>query len=154
MPRLAQAARDGRGAALVELAVALPVLVVLLFGVIDFARVFYVAAELTNAARAGAQYGALNTTNASDTGTMQTRALAASPQIAGYTVSTPTRSCGCMTQSGTFTSQACTTSCPNSADHLVVYVTVTASMTFNTVTRLPGLPQTLPLTRSATVRAQ
>lgn len=147
-------ARDARGAALVELAVSLPALLLLLFGVMDFARVFYTATELTNAARAGVQYGALSSINSSDSTTMQARAQAASPQISGYTVSTPVRSCGCMTQGGAFTTQTCTTSCATSTDHLVVYVTVTASKTFNTITRLPGLPQTIALTRSATMRAQ
>src|SRR5260221_3845737 len=43
-----------RGSALVELAIALPLLVAVLVGTTDFARVFYLATELTNAARAGA----------------------------------------------------------------------------------------------------
>ena len=45
------------GAAIIELAVSLLMLVLLLLGTVDFARVFYADIELTNAARAGAQYG-------------------------------------------------------------------------------------------------
>ena len=51
---------SARGASIVELAVALPVIVLLVIGAADFARVFYMAIELQNAARAGAQYGAAN----------------------------------------------------------------------------------------------
>lgn len=145
---------DSRGAALVELAVTLPVLVLLTFGVMDFARVFYTATELTNAVRAGAQYGAVDVVNSSDTATMQTRAQNASPQISPYTVATPIRSCGCMSNTGSFTAQTCTSSCSSPSDHLVVYVTVTASKTFRTVTRFPGVPKSVPLTRSASIRAQ
>lgn len=47
--------RSERGAALVELAVALPLLLVIMVGTIDFGRAFRTAMIVTNAARAGAQ---------------------------------------------------------------------------------------------------
>lgn len=137
-----------------ELAISLPVLVLMLFGAADFARVFFTSTELVNAARAGAQYGALTTINSSATSTMQSRASAASPQISPYTVATPTRTCGCMSQTGTFTAQSCTASCASSSDHVAVYVTVTASKTFSPLVRFPGLPASVALSRSVTLRAQ
>lgn len=143
-----------RGAALVELAVSMVLMLVMVFGAADFARVYYTAIELTNAARAGAQYGALNTINSSDTATMQSRALAASPEITGYTVGTPTRTCWCANDTGSVhTSQSCTASC-SSGQHLVVLVTVSASKTFTTLTQGFGIPRTVTMSRAVTMRAQ
>jgi Flp pilus assembly protein TadG len=50
------ARRARRGAAVVELAVLLPLLVFLFLITVDFARVFYFSLTLTNCARAGALY--------------------------------------------------------------------------------------------------
>ncbi|MER3419286.1 MAG: pilus assembly protein TadE [Chloroflexota bacterium] len=59
-----QAARDlgGRehGVALVELAMVLPLLLVLVFGIIDFGRAFQTWITLTNAAREGARLGTVS----------------------------------------------------------------------------------------------
>jgi hypothetical protein len=52
--------RQDGGNAAVELALILPILIVLLAGLIDFGRAYFTAMELENAARAGAQYGLLN----------------------------------------------------------------------------------------------
>lgn len=47
--------KDHRGAAAVEFAIVLPVLLVLLLGIIDFGYAFYVQGALSNAAREGAR---------------------------------------------------------------------------------------------------
>ena len=57
-----------------ELAVTLPLLVLVMVGAIDFARVFYMGMELTNAARAGAQYGAYNPAQSGNIAGMQAAA--------------------------------------------------------------------------------
>lgn len=49
-----------RGQALVELAMLLPILLIILLGIIDFGRVFYAYVTITNAAREGARYGSLH----------------------------------------------------------------------------------------------
>jgi len=49
-----------RGAALMEFGLVLPILVVVVFGVIDFARFAHSYIAITNAARAGADFGSLN----------------------------------------------------------------------------------------------
>jgi hypothetical protein len=51
-------ARKRKGSALLELAVAIPVLLLFTIGVIDYARVYYASITVANAAMAGAQYGA------------------------------------------------------------------------------------------------
>lgn len=53
-------ARDQRGAAAAELALFLPLLVLVLLGAIDFGRFAYAAITVSNAARAGAAYCAYN----------------------------------------------------------------------------------------------
>jgi Flp pilus assembly protein TadG len=55
-----------RGAAAVEAAVVLPVLMIFIAGIIDIGRLPKYADTLTNAARIGAQYGCANTSAAAD----------------------------------------------------------------------------------------
>jgi Flp pilus assembly protein TadG len=143
--------RDRRGSALVELAIALPVMLLVFFGTVDFARVMYLGIELTNAARAGAQYGAHNLTTIADTPGIEATAAAASPNIGTFTTSVSGPDCFCASNSATFTSTACTATC-SAGLHQVVTVTVTTSKTFTRLTMFPGIPSTISLTRNATMR--
>src|SRR5262245_28119887 len=88
--------RSQAGAALVELAISLPVLILLVVGAGDFARVMYLTIEMTNAARAGAQYGAETLARSKDFTRMQTTAVGAAPNISGMTA-VGTRACQCAT---------------------------------------------------------
>lgn len=51
--------RDERGAALVEFAFVLPILVLFVFGIVEFGRAYSARIELTSAVREGARAGAL-----------------------------------------------------------------------------------------------
>jgi Flp pilus assembly protein TadG len=134
------------GSALVEFAMVLPLLCLILLGAIDFGRVSYAAMALTNAARAGAQYGALSTGKSSDTSGMQTYALASlSLDLTGATASAAQR-CEC---DGTLIT--CTATC---AGKRRIYVTVTTRANFFTITQFPGFPHSLSLVRAAELRAQ
>jgi Flp pilus assembly protein TadG len=55
--------RETEGAALIEFAVALPLLIVLVVGIFDFGGAFNLKQELSNAAREGARFGATQPTN-------------------------------------------------------------------------------------------
>lgn len=55
--------QSAEGAALIEFAVALPLLVVLIVGIFDFGGAFNLKQELNNAAREGANFGAGEPTN-------------------------------------------------------------------------------------------
>lgn len=149
---LPRVARSEAGSALVELAVALPLLVAVLAGTIDFSRVFYASIALTNAARAGAQYGAFSTAQSGNFGTMQTTATNSIVPNTGVTA-VASRTCYCATNAGVFgASVACTTTC-SGGTHLVVTVTVVTSKTFTTImSAVPGVPNSVSLTRSATLR--
>ncbi len=150
------------GGALVELALVLPVLVLVFVGTVDFGRVFYTSQSLTNAARAGVQYGASSPARSGDNAGMQARAVAAT-NLSGVTAGS-TRLCQCASNAGVFSPTAptpniCTapvgTSCPGGG-HLVVTVTVTTTRTFTTVMAggLPNFMQSMTITRNATQRAQ
>ncbi len=51
--------RSQRGQAVVEFALILPILLLLVFGIIEFGRIFYSYLEVTQAAREGARLGAV-----------------------------------------------------------------------------------------------
>ena len=149
------------GGALVELALVMPVLVLIFVATIDFGRVFYLSQSLTDAARAGAQYGAHSPAQSGDIAGMQTTAQNATG-VSGI-AAVAERLCQCASDTGTFTATTPTandcssppaTSCPGG--HLIVTVKVTTSKTFTTFMTggLPGSLQSLDLTRSATMRAQ
>ena len=80
-PTRGRTARD-RGSVAVEFALVLPVLLLILFGVIDFGRALNAQIELTGAARDGARLAALGYSNAA----VQARVVAAAPTLSGVTV--------------------------------------------------------------------
>jgi Flp pilus assembly protein TadG len=61
--RLARNARQDRGAAAVEFALLLPLLLLIVFGIIDFGRALNAQITLTQAAREGARMAALGESN-------------------------------------------------------------------------------------------
>lgn len=61
-PRIRRTARGQQGAAAVEMAIVLPLLLLLLFGLVDFGRMIQQQIQLTQAVREGARLGALNGT--------------------------------------------------------------------------------------------
>lgn len=63
MARLAHLLKDNRGQTLVELALLLPILVLLVFGILEFGRVFNETLVVTAAAREGARVAAVNSDN-------------------------------------------------------------------------------------------
>jgi Flp pilus assembly pilin Flp len=51
--------KNEEGAAVVEFALVMPILVLLVFGIIDFGRAFYTVNNIISAVREGARYGAI-----------------------------------------------------------------------------------------------
>src|SRR4029453_9912585 len=131
-----------RGSALVEAACVLPLLALVLLGTIDFGRLFYHAMAVTQAARAGAQYGSAVNPYRPSTGPylVETSALAAGSDISGLTVAGDA-ACFCYSpSSGAETAISCGggTFC-SSTDQSRVYVTVTATAMFTTVVNYHGI---------------
>ncbi len=85
--------KEKRGQALVELALVLPLLILLIIGMMEFGRVFHSYLLITNAAREGARLGVIEPTNTGAiTGTVTTQlaaALAAGPADYSVTVTYP-----------------------------------------------------------------
>jgi Flp pilus assembly protein TadG len=144
--------KSQRGSALVELTVTLPVLLLIVLGTADFGRVFYRSIEVTNAARAAAQYGARD---GSDAAGMRTAAVIAAPNI-NLTTGDVDASIAyqCANSSGTTFTTASGPSDPCAGKHLIKTATVTVTSAFNPFTRFPGIPRALTLTRTASLRAQ
>jgi len=87
-----------RGAAAVEMAIVMPLLVAMIIGIIDFSRIFNAELQLSQAAREGARMASLiPTPGATDTTAIQSRAVLAAPNpafgaplpLGGVTIPTP-----------------------------------------------------------------
>lgn len=70
-----------RGAAAVELAMVLPVMLLVVAGIVDFGRVFFTEIQLTNAAREGARASIVSGTTA---GAAETRMTSAAVGVSGF----------------------------------------------------------------------
>ncbi len=132
------------GQALVELALSMPLLVLLLLGAAELARVAYAAIEVSNAAKAGVQYGGQNATTASDTGGIQNAATNDAPDV---TLDPTTVSISCICSDGS--ASACLrTDCPTS--HILETLSVKTQATFDPLIYLPGLPRSFTIHGQAT----
>ena len=127
---------DQAGQSLVEAALSISLLMGVVVGAAEMARVAYAAIEVANAAHAGAQYGAQSGYTASDTTGIAT---AASREAANLTTLTTTSSYSCACSDGS-ASTCANTDCASS--HLEQTLTVNTQATINPVIHLPGLPTT------------
>ena len=120
-------ARRDDAQSLVELALLMPLFILLLLGSAAFAQFAWAAVLTSNAARAGASFGAVNPNNAANSDGIKAAAAADSVNLTGLTT-TPTTSCAC--SDGT-TIQDCKNSlslCP-SPKTIINYVTVNTTST-------------------------
>jgi Flp pilus assembly protein TadG len=128
-----------RGAAAVEMALVMPILVLFIGGIIDFGRAFMSQVILTNAAREGTRWALYTDNAASVRSTVVNRTVAAadvdpsSPAAADFTITIVTTT----TSGATSTDVGCT---PVNADR--VKVTVTRDFDWLLLGALP-LPNTL-----------
>ena len=142
--------RSERGAAIIEMAVLSPLLLVLVFGVGDFGRVMYHAITLTNAARAGAAYGSQSNGHSTDSAGITLAAQEEAQNLGTITVTTQ-QICECT--GGTVT--ACSTASCSGYGAPMSFVEVTTSDTFVPLTgSFPGIPASTLITRVAKVRVQ
>jgi len=135
------------GQSLAELALMLPIVLVSLMGIIEISRVSYFSIEVCNAARAGVQYGAQNSTTAGDTTGMVTAAKNDAVNVTGLSASA-SHSCKCSDGSST----TCLSNTCSAGTRLLEYVNVTTSVTINSLFKYPGIPQSYALNGAATER--
>jgi Flp pilus assembly protein TadG len=150
------------GQSLIELAFALPVLLLLAVGVIELGRYAYIAVLVGNAARAGAGYGAQSLPQSVDTAGITAAVLndfrdnAKDSANLSLSSTASSVSCGC-DSGGTTTTAGCTTLVNPSAGtcasgHWVVIVSVTATGTFGALFNYPGIPASITVSRTSKMR--
>lgn len=125
-----------RGQSIVEVALALPMLLVMLIGTFDGVRALLAAVVLQSAVLAGAQYGALSPANAADTAGIEeaTRDEVVLPQAS---LTNPTVTAATATDG-----------------QGELRITVTATFTQTVLLPYPGLPDRFTITRSATLQVR
>jgi Flp pilus assembly protein TadG len=163
--------RANSGAALVELALTAPLLVLVIVGSAELGRIAYMAIEVESAARAGASYGAENLGNAfGPASAIQQAALNDAPSVPNMNASATT-ACVCETlntstntpsfnpstgttscTSGIIVGTACDSVSSTSTQSVVDYVVVTTTANVATLLHYPGIPNTFTLTGSSEMR--
>jgi Flp pilus assembly protein TadG len=144
--RLKRAVLDAEGASFVELALVLPLFLLMLIPVVDIGRGFYAAIEVASSAHAGAMYGL---ENPSDTSGMIQAAKAGASNLSNVSA---TATYGCECSDGTSPVASCT-STPSCTYNYVTYVDVTVTSPYKTVFGYPGLPSSMNITREFRLRA-
>jgi Flp pilus assembly protein TadG len=137
-----------RGQSAAELALVVPMLIVLMLAVADMARVFYLWIEVNSAARAGAQYGSQSVATAANSAGMEAAAKTDAANVSGLSVTASQCTCGSSPTVSACTSSYCTDS--PSAN----YVTVNTQASFHTVVTYPGIPSSITVTGSAIMQVQ
>jgi Flp pilus assembly protein TadG len=151
--------RESSGQAFVELALILPVLVLMLVGAVEVGRLAYASVEVSNAARAGVAYGAQNSSTAADPANIRLAARQDAPDLTILTATT-SLACSCESSAGVITALgSCAsnitnlTTCP-SPSHIIQYVQVQTSAVVPTLFHFPGIPSTVTLGGYAIMRVQ
>ena len=139
--------RRNLGAVTVEMAVLLPVSVLLLLGAVDFGRIYYEGITVASAARAGTSYGSLRQDLSTDTVRIKQLGEEDSTDLSEVDVVVE-RFCECAGGSEV----GCGTTCADGAPR--IYLKVTAQKTFHTLFPYPGIPSEVTIQRIAYMRAR
>lgn len=139
--------KSAHGAAAVELAIVLPVLLLLVIGVVDYGRVYYQSVIVSNAARAGAEWGAQGPSTSGDTVDMRKFANLDGAEAAPFQINAR-RYCRCYDVADLSCGACGDASAPS------VFIEVTATDTLTTFIPYPGLPRKVVIRRMATFRSQ
>ena len=137
------------GGAAVELAVVFPVILLLIIAIVDYGRLFYTAVTVSNAARAGAEYGQQDFSTETDTATMRVVTQADGAEAGALTIQKRWY-CEC----GAGVANNTCAVCPGGGYAPQVYVEVIATKDITTLLNYPGLPSSFTVTRKATFRSQ
>jgi hypothetical protein len=148
-PLVKKLRRSEVGTAIIELAIAIPVLILLALGVADFGRMFFTGITVANAARAAAEYGASSIDNSKDTAKINQAGRDEGGDVSGILV-TSSRFCRCTDGSV----PSCDTGSCAGSYPMEVFVKAYAHKTVNLMLRYPGLPASMTFRDSATFRAQ
>lgn len=142
-PHLHSGAEEGSST--IELALILPLLVLLFMGAIDLGTLYYKEIEVSSAAEAGALYGLKYPT---DVNGMRAAAVLDAPNVSGLTA---VASYGCECSDGSSPVASCT-AVPTCSSNFVNYVSVTTSVQSNLLFAGAGMPGTITLSGSSRMR--
>lgn len=140
---------EARGAAIVEFALAVPLLLLLTMGAIDFGRAFYQSVTISHAAETGAFYGAQNNITSGHDTQMTQMARDDAADVGTVTV-TSTRVCKC--PNGTVVDCVAGTCTGYGAPR--VYVSCDVQKNFNVLTNFPKVPDLFAVRRKVFMRVQ
>lgn len=141
------------GQSMIELAVALPVLLLMLVGAVEFGRLAYAAIEVANAARAGVAYGAQSPATAADIAGMENAATRDGSDILGSGLTaTASQTCSCSTGVAGVTCANAGAMC--AGGRTLISVQVNTTVNFDPLLYVPGMPHTYTLNGQATMRVQ
>lgn len=139
--QLRRLCRDRGGAALIELAICMPVIAGMIIPLADLSMGVYTQMQIVDAVQAGAQYAAVN--DVFDTSMITYVAQQATGLQTVTLAPAPVKTCGCLSTDGTtVVATACTGACPSGtqAGTLGTYVTVAASTTYHPLFNYAFLP--------------
>jgi Flp pilus assembly protein TadG len=146
--RILRFRKSETGNAMIELAVALPLLVLIAIGVTDYGRVYFTSIAVANAARAGAEWGA------QDQGTsVNQNAIKSFAQLDGAEAGTITFASQTIFKCNDGSVVTNTSTCPGYGVPQV-YIQVTATKILPLLMNYPGLPTSVTIARTATFREQ
>lgn len=159
MRRLMRRLRKDSGNAALEFAFAFGLLgTPLILGTSEAAFLVYDSIELSNCAHAGAMYGMMSSTFASDTSGIQTAAQQEAADFGSKVTVTPTTYYACSSAiNGTqySTQSAAAAVCPaNTSNHYLEFVNVVSSISVAAPVHMPGLPKTFTISGSSTMEVQ
>ena len=156
---------DARGTHLIEFAALLPLLLLILLGSLEMGRIFFIRIAVSNAARAGVQYGSRSDVTAHNFEGMQSAAEADFGGMFGLSLGfklqggpqTPCSYYSCWDGSAEHNQTGCTRSSPSpptcsGGNTLVQFVRVDTSVDFETLFNYPGIPPSFKMTAHAVRR--
>lgn len=142
-----------RGVAAVEFTIALSLLLIILLGAADFGRSLYAKIVMQGSAAAGAQYGVRVGGAYTDTTGIRAAALADTSGLTGVTV-TPTYRCFCSDGVSVGCNSHCGLSTPSDPTPYIVLTVPTAYTFVPVAPGFPGLPSSVAVAGTASMRAQ
>jgi Flp pilus assembly protein TadG len=136
---------DEEGSSVLELALLMPMLMLLFVGAVDFGQAYFVGIEVSSAAAAGTSYGVMNPT---DTAGMSS---AANLDAADVPSMNATSTWGCECSDGTGISVSCTSS-PSCVTNVVDYVDVSTTVTYKPMLIWPAFPSSFTIAGHSRMR--
>jgi Flp pilus assembly protein TadG len=147
--RAKRSARCEEAQSLVELALMVPLFLLILLGSAEFARFAWAAVLTSSAARAGAAFGARSLMNAGNSDGIKAAAASDGVNLTGLTT-TPSTSCACSNGTSIPDCKNSLSYCPAPAT-IINYVTVNTSSTVTPFGHYPGLPTSFTATAQSTM---